>query len=197
MTLRGLLAMETWIRRIDTFSQSVGHAFSWCVLVLTASTCYEVFMRYVLNAPTAWAFDISYMMYGALFMMSGAYAMSRNAHVRGDFLYRKWAPRTQARLDLLLYFIFFFPAVFAMVFTGALYSFESTRILESSVNSPAGVPVWPLKLLIFVGGLTLLIAGIAEVMRCLICIRTGAWLSRSGDVEEIEVVLIKQHGEKA
>ena len=87
-------------------------------------------MRYVLNAPTAWAFDISYMMYGALFMMSGAYAMSRNAHVRGDFLYRKWAPRTQARLDLLLYFIFFFPAVFAMVFTGALYSFESTRILE-------------------------------------------------------------------
>jgi TRAP-type mannitol/chloroaromatic compound transport system permease small subunit len=197
MTLRGLLAMETWIRRIDTFSQSVGHAFSWCVLVLTASTCYEVFMRYVLNAPTAWAFDISYMMYGALFMMSGAYAMSRNAHVRGDFLYRKWAPRTQARLDLLLYFIFFFPAVFAMVFTGALYSFESTRILESSVNSPAGVPVWPLKLLIFVGGLTLLIAGIAEVMRCLICIRTGAWLSRSGDVEELEVVLIKQHGEKA
>ena len=189
--------METWIRRIDTFSQSVGHAFSWCVLVLTASTCYEVFMRYVLNAPTAWAFDISYMMYGALFMMSGAYAMSRNAHVRGDFLYRKWAPRTQARLDLLLYFIFFFPAVFAMVFTVALYSFESTRILESSVNSPAGVPVWPLKLLIFVGGLTLLIAGIAEVMRCLICIRTGAWLSRSGDVEELEVVLIKQHGEKA
>lgn len=188
--------METWIRRIDTFSQSVGHAFSWCVLVLTASTCYEVFMRYVLNAPTVWAFDISYMMYGALFMMSGAYAMSRNAHVRGDFLYRKWAPRTQARLDLLLYFIFFFPAVFAMVFTGALYSFESTRILESSVNSPAGVPVWPLKLLIFVGGLTLLIAGIAEVMRCLICIRTGAWLSRSGDVEELEVVLVQQHGEK-
>lgn len=188
--------METWIRRIDTFSQSVGHAFSWCVLVLTASTCYEVFMRYVLNAPTVWAFDISYMMYGALFMMSGAYAMSRNSHVRGDFLYRKWAPRTQARLDLLLYFIFFFPAVFAMVFTGALYSFESTRILESSVNSPAGVPVWPLKLLIFVGGLTLLIAGIAEVMRCLICIRTGAWLSRSGDVEELEVVLIQQHGEK-
>jgi TRAP-type mannitol/chloroaromatic compound transport system permease small subunit len=188
--------METWIRRIDTFSQSVGHAFSWCVLVLTASTCYEVFMRYVLNAPTVWAFDISYMMYGALFMMSGAYAMSRNSHVRGDFLYRKWSPRTQARLDLLLYFIFFFPAVFAMVFTGALYSFEATRILESSVNSPAGVPVWPLKLLIFVGGLTLLIAGIAEVMRCLICIRTGSWLSRSGDVEELQVVLVQQHGEK-
>ncbi|CAM8643752.1 MAG: hypothetical protein RJA17_1274 [Pseudomonadota bacterium] len=189
--------METWIRRIDTFSKSVGHAFAWCVLVLTASTCYEVFMRYVLNAPTAWAFDMSYMMYGALFMMSGAYAMSRNSHVRGDFIYRKWAPRTQAKVDLTLYFIFFFPAVFAMVFTGAQYSFQSASILESSVNSPAGVPVWPLKLVIFVTGLTLLIAGIAEVMRCLICIRTGAWLSRSGDVEELEDVLIKQHAEKA
>lgn len=189
--------METWIRRIDTFSKSVGHAFAWCVLVLTASTCYEVFMRYVLNAPTAWAFDMSYMMYGALFMMSGAYAMSRNSHVRGDFIYRKWAPRTQAKVDLTLYFIFFFPAVFAMVFTGAQYSFQSASILESSVNSPAGVPVWPLKLVIFVTGLTLLIAGIAEVMRCLVCIRTGAWLSRSGDVEELEDVLIKQHAEKA
>ena len=189
--------METWIRRIDTFSKSVGHAFAWCVLVLTASTCYEVFMRYVLNAPTAWAFDMSYMMYGALFMMSGAYAMSRNSHVRGDFIYRKWDPRTQAKVELTLSFIFFFPAVFAMVFTGSQYSFQSASILESSVNSPAGVPVWPLKLVIFVTGLTLLIAGIAEVMRCLICIRTGAWLSRSGDVEELEDVLIKQHAEKA
>lgn len=189
--------METWIRGIDTLSKSVGHAFSWCVLILMLSTCFEVFMRYVLNSPTAWAFDMSYMMYGALFMMSGAYAMSRNSHVRGDFIYRKWAPRTQAKVDLTLYFIFFFPAVFAMVFTGAQYSFQSASILESSVNSPAGVPVWPLKLVIFVTGLTLLIAGIAEVMRCLICIRTGAWLSRSGDVEELEDVLIKQHAEKA
>ena len=189
--------METWIHRIDIFSKSIGHAFAWCVLVLTAGTCYEVFMRYFLNNPTAWAFDMSYMMYGALFMMSGAYAVSRNSHVRGDFIYRKWTPQTQARVDLTLFIIFYFPAVFAMVYTGAAYSFESTRILESSVNSPAGVPVWPLKLIIFVGGLTLLIAGIAEVMRCLICIRTGKWPARSGDVEELEEVLIQQHSEKA
>jgi len=185
--------METWIRLIDMFSKAVGHAFSWCVLVLTASTCYEVFMRYVLNRPTVWAFDMSYMLYGALFIMSGAYALSRGSHVRGDFIYRKWKPRTQARVDLVLYFIFYFPAIFAMVFTGARYSFEATRILESSVNSPAGVPVWPLKLLIFVAGLTLLIAGIAEVMRCVVCIRTGKWPPRSGDVEELEVVLKEQH----
>jgi TRAP-type mannitol/chloroaromatic compound transport system permease small subunit len=189
--------METWIRRIDIFSKSIGHAFAWCVLVLTAGTCYEVFMRYFLNNPTAWAFDMSYMMYGALFMMSGAYAVSRNSHVRGDFIYRNWSPQTQAKVDLTLFIIFYFPAVFAMVYTGAGYSFESTRILESSVNSPAGVPVWPLKLIIFVGGLTLLIAGIAEVMRCLICMRTGQWPPRGGDVEELEEILLKQHSEKA
>ena len=148
--------MERWIRRIDVLSKSIGHAFSWCVLILTASTCYEVFMRYVLNSPTVWAFDISYMMYGALFMMSGAYAVSRNSHVRGDFLYRKWSSRTQAKVDLTLYLVFYFPAIFAMVFTGGQYAFESARILESSVNSPAGVPVWPLKSIIFVAGVTLL-----------------------------------------
>ncbi|WP_291009811.1 TRAP transporter small permease subunit [Hydrogenophaga sp.] len=189
--------MELWIRRIDILSKSIGHAFSWCVLILTASTCYEVFMRYVLNSPTAWAFDMSYMMYGALFMMSGAYAVSRNSHVRGDFLYRKWSNRTQAKVDLVLYLVFYFPAIFAMVFTGGQYAFESARILESSVNSPAGVPVWPLKMVIFVAGLTLLIAGVAELMRCLVCIRTGEWLSRSGDVEELDKVLIQQHSEKA
>ncbi len=189
--------MEIWIRRIDILSKSIGHAFSWCVLILTASTCFEVFMRYVLNSPTVWAFDMSYMMYGALFMMSGAYAVSRNSHVRGDFLYRKWSNRTQAKVDLALYLVFYFPAIFAMVFTGSQYAFESMRILESSVNSPAGVPVWPLKMVIFVTGVTLLIAGSAEVMRCLVCIRTGEWLSRSGDVEELEQVLIKEHTQKA
>ncbi len=185
--------MEVWIRRIDILSKSIGHAFSWCVLILTASTCFEVFMRYVLNSPTVWAFDMSYMLYGALFMMSGAYAVSRNSHVRGDFIYRKWSSRTQAKVDLTLYLTFYFPAIFAMVYTGAAYAFESARILESSVNSPAGVPVWPLKSVIFVAGITLLIAGISEVMRCLVCLRTGEWLSRSGDVEELEQVLIQQH----
>jgi TRAP-type mannitol/chloroaromatic compound transport system permease small subunit len=147
----------------------------------------------LLNAPTVWAFDMSYMLYGALFMMSGAYAVSRNSHVRGDFMYRKWSPRTQAKVDLTLFLIFYFPAIFAMVFTGARYSFESTRILESSVNSPAGVPVWPLKLVIFVGGITLLIAGVAEVLRCLVCLRDGRWLPRAGDVEELEIILAHEH----
>jgi TRAP-type mannitol/chloroaromatic compound transport system permease small subunit len=185
--------MEKFIKVSDIFNKSVGHMFAWCVMLLMISTCYEVFMRYVLNSPTVWAFDMSYMFYGTLFMMSGAYALSRGTHVRGDFLYRSWKPRNQAKMDLLLYFLFFFPAIFAMVYTGAAYSFEATRILESSVNSPAGVPVWPLKLIIFVAGITLLIAGIAEVMRCIICIQRGEWLAREGDVEELENVLVQQH----
>ncbi|MFZ9314399.1 MAG: TRAP transporter small permease subunit [Burkholderiaceae bacterium] len=164
--------------------------------MLTASTCFEVFMRYVLHAPTSWAFDMSYMLYGALFMMSGAYALSRGSHVRGDFIYRKWKPRTQARLDLVLYIFFFFPGIFAMVYTGSQYGFQSASILESSVNSPAGVPVWPLKMVIFVAGVTLALGGIAEVMRCIICIREGKWPARDGDVEELEVLLQQEHGNK-
>lgn len=188
--------METWIKSIDALNKSIGHTFAWCVLVLAASTCFEVFMRYVLHAPTVWAFDISYTMYGALFMMSGAYALSRGAHVRGDFLYRKWQPRTQAKVDLVLYFIFYFPGILAMVFTGASYGGQSISMLESSVNSPAGVPVWPLKTLICVAGVTLLLAGIAEVMRCLICMRENKWPAREGDVEELEVLLQQEHGNK-
>ncbi len=189
--------MDKWIKTIDVFSKAIGHAFSWCVLLLTASTCFEVFMRYVLNAPTVWAFDMSYMLYGALFIMSGAYALSRGAHVRGDFIYRKWRPRTQARVDLVLYFIFYFPGIFAMVYTGAQYGYDSFSILEASANSPAGVPVWPLKSLIFFAGVTLLLAGAAEVMRCLVCLRDGHWPPRAGDVEELEVTLVAQQGTKA
>jgi TRAP-type mannitol/chloroaromatic compound transport system permease small subunit len=139
---------------------------------------------------------MSYMLYGALFMMSGAYALSRNSHVRGDFIYRSWKPVNQAKVDLVLYFIFFFPGIFAMVYTGSQYSFQSASILESSVNSPAGVPVWPLKLVIFVAGITLALGGIAEVMRCLTCIKEGKWPAREGDVEELEVLLQQQHGHK-
>ncbi len=186
--------MMKWIKAIDIFCKSVGHAFAWCILVLTASTCFEVFMRYVLNSPTAWAFDMSYMLYGAMFMMSGAYAVVRGSHVRGDFLYRNWSPRVQARVDLVLFFLFYFPAVFAMIYTGSRYAWTSAKILESSANSPAGVPVWPLKMIIVATGVMLLLAGIAEVMRCVICMRDGSWPPRSGDVEELDVVLAKQHG---
>jgi len=184
--------MENLIRVIDIFSKAVGHAFAWCVLVLTASTCYEVFMRYVLNSPTVWAFDMSYMLYGALFMMSGAYALSRGSHVRGDFLYRKWAPRTQATVDLVLYIVFFFPGVTALCLSGWAYGVESFRISERSVYSPAGMPIWQIKMIIPAAGALLFLQGIAEVLRCIVCIRTGVWPERLHDVEEMETAILKQ-----
>jgi TRAP-type mannitol/chloroaromatic compound transport system permease small subunit len=185
--------LNRFILGIDQLSKTVGHAFAWCIIVLTIGTSYEVFMRYVLNNPTSWAFDFSYLMYGALFFMAGAYGLSRNAHVRGDFLYRMWRPRTQAIVELTLYILFFFPGVLALVYSGWGYGYEAARIREVSVNSPAGIPVWQLKLLIPFGGGLLLLQGIAESLRCVICMREGRWPARLHDVEELEDALIEQH----
>ena len=186
--------MVGYIRWIDGLSKALAHSFGWCIVMLTLGTCYEVFMRYVLNEPTSWAYDMSYMFYGALFMMAGAYTLSKNAHVRGDFIYRKWSPTTQAKVELTLYVLFFFPGILALVLTGATYALESMRIQEVSVNSPAGVPVWPLKAIIFFAGISLLLAGSAEVCRCLHCIKTGVWLDRDEDIKELEQVLLETHG---
>lgn len=186
--------MENFIKNVDRFTEAVGHCFGWTVLVLTAGTCYEVFRRYVLNDPTDWAFDMSYVLYGVLFLMSGAYTLSKNGHVRGDFVYRSWKPATQARVDLVLYIIFFFPGVLALVFSGFFYGIDSASIHEVSVNSPVGVPIWPLKIAIFVAGLTLALQGAAEVCRCLVTIRDGEWPSREEDVIELEEALQRQFG---
>jgi len=186
--------MIGYIRWVDSLSKALGHSFGWCIVMLTLGTSYEVFMRYVLNDPTSWAYDMSYMFYGALFMMAGAYTLSKNAHVRGDFLYRKWQPRTQAKVELVLYFVFFMPGILALVLTGFFYALQSASILEVSVNSPAGVPVWPLKVVIVVSGVSMLLAGTAEMCRCLLCIKTGQWPSRDDDVKELEEVLLETHG---
>jgi len=155
---------------------------------------YEVFVRYVLNSPTAWALDVSFIMYGTLFMLGGAYTLSKNGHVRGDFIYRTWSPRTQAKVDLVLYFIFFFPGVLALVLTGWKYGVRSWGYSEVSVNSPAGIPIYQFKMVIVAAGVLLLFQGVAQVMRCIYCIRTGDWLEAldGDDVEETEVLLMRQ-----
>ena len=186
------------IYSIDQLSRMVGHAFAWCILILTFGTSYEVFVRYVLNNPTSWAFDMSYLLYGALFFMSGAYTLSRNGHVRGDFIYRMWRPRTQAIVELALYILFFYPGVLALCYAGWSYGFEALRIREVSVNSPAGIPIWQLKFLIPFGAGLLALQGFAEVLRCIQCIRDNQWPPRLHDVEELEDVLAQQHAaEKA
>ena len=158
--------MHQFLLFIDSLSTWIGKMFAWLILVLTLSMTYEVFVRYALNAPTTWAFDFSYISYGALFLMAGAYTLARNAHVRGDFLYRKWQPRTQATLDLVLYVLFFLPGVLALVYSGWKFAAFSIQFQEKSIFSPAGIPVFPLKTLIPVTGVFLLIQGVGVVGAC-------------------------------
>ena len=182
---------------IDLFSMTVGHAFAWCILILTLGTSYEVFVRYILRSPTSWAYDMGNLEYGALFLMSGAYALSRDAHVRGDFIFRTLRPRVQASIELVLYFIFFYPGVTALIIAGYGYAHDSFGYKEVSVNSPAGIPIWQLKALIPIAGILLFVQGAAQVMRCIITIRTGRWPRRLHDVEELENVLIEEHSHAA
>ena len=184
--------MTRFLFFIDSLSLWVGKAFAWLILVLTLGVSYEVFVRYVLRAPTTWAFDFSYITYGAMFLMAGAYTLSRGGHVRADVLYRLWKPRTQASVDLVLYIIFFLPAVLAFMYSGWNYAQMSIRFREVSIFSPAGVPVFPLKTLIPITGVLLLLQGIAEVIRCVICIRVGDWPQRLHDVEETESIILQE-----
>jgi TRAP-type mannitol/chloroaromatic compound transport system permease small subunit len=186
-----------FVRFVDTLSLWVGHCFSWCIMVLILAISYEVFVRYVMGAPTGWAFDLSYIMYGALFMMCGAYTLSVDGHVRADMFYRKMSPRAQARLELTLYVLFFFPGVIALLYVGTPYAARSWRYLEVSSYSPANIPVYPLKSLIPLTGLFLLLQGIAEVMRCIMCLRDGRWPRRLHDVEEIETAVLHVHEDES
>ncbi|HJQ58064.1 MAG TPA: TRAP transporter small permease subunit [Vineibacter sp.] len=184
--------MTRFLLSIDSLSTWIGKAFGWLILVLTLSMTYEVFVRYTLNAPTTWAFDFSYITYGALFLMAGAYTLARNAHVRGDFLYRKWRPRTQATVDLVLFVFFYLPGILALIYAGWKFAALSIQFREKSIFSPAGIPVFPLKTLIPVTGVLMLIQGIAEIIRCILCIRTGEWPQRLHDVEEMETVILHE-----
>ena len=184
--------MKNFLFLIDSLSLWVGKCFAWLILVLTLGISYEVLVRYVFRAPTTWAFDFSYINYGALFLMAGAYTLSRNGHVRADVLYRFWQPRRQATMDLILYIIFFLPAVLAFMYSGYKFAEMSVRFREVSIFSPAGVPVFPLKTLIPVTGTLLFIQGLAEITRCILCIKTGAWPARLHDVEETESVILRE-----
>lgn len=185
--------MNSFILLVDRITAWAGKAFAWCILIMTFGVSYEVFVRYILRDPTSWAFDISYMMYGTLFMMAGAYTLARDGHVRGDVLYRLWKPKTQAVVELILYFLFFFPGILAFIFAGIEYAGESWFYQEVSVMSPANVPIFQFKSIIPVAGGLLFLQGLAQVCRCIICIRTGEWPTHSEDVEEMETMLQHQH----
>jgi len=173
---------------IDAISTWVGKAAAWLIIGLMALVCVEVFKRYIMNMPTAWIFDASNMLYGTLFMLAGAYALAQNAHVRGDFLYSSMRPRTQAGLDLVLYLVFFLPGIVALVYAGYDYAALSWRIGEHSNVTAEGPPIYHFKTVIPIAGALVLLQGLAEIVRCVVCLRTGEWPARRRDVAEIDVV---------
>ena len=179
--------IEAVIGFVDALSTRVGRAAAWLIVVLTAVISWEVFSRYVLAAPHDWVFDASYMLFGALFMLAGAYALAQDAHVRGDFMYGAFSPRLQAGIDLALYLVFFVPGVAALVWAGYSFAADSWAIREGSPLTPDGPPQYPFKTVIPVAGALLLLQGGAEILRCLLCLRRGAWPERLSDVREVDV----------
>jgi len=184
--------MQKLLLTVDKISTFVGKTFSWLIVSLTFLITWEVFARYALDDPHAWAFDAMIMMYGTLFMMSGAYTLSKNGMVRGDVLYGFFPPRLQASIDLTLYFVFFLPGVTAFVWAGYVYAGESWAILEHSSITAEGPPIYPFKTVIPVAGFFILLQGIVEMIRCVRCLKDGKWPSRVEDVEEVDVDKLKE-----
>jgi TRAP-type mannitol/chloroaromatic compound transport system permease small subunit len=184
--------MQKLLLGIDKLSTWLGQTFAWSIVGLTALISWEVFSRYVINSPHAWAFDVMLMFYGILFMMAGAYTLSKNGHVRGDVLYGFFPPRLQASFDLALYILFFIPGVVALCYAGWIYAGDSWAIKEHSSVMADGPPIYPFKTFIPFAGAILLLQGFVEIVRCVICLKVGEWPSRIEDVEEVDVEKLKE-----
>ena len=180
--------MNRLIRVVDQISYWSGKTFAWLIVALTLVVSVEVFKRYILNSPTAWIFDFNNMLYGTLFMMCGGYTLAQGGHVRADFVYSYLRPRTQAALDLTLYFLFFIPGILGLIYAGYDYASLSWRIGEHSTVTAEGPPVYHFKSVIPIAGALVMLQGVAEIVRCIVCLRTGEWPSRLSDVEEIDVI---------
>lgn len=188
--------MVRYIEFADRLSGWFGKSFGWLVMLMTLGMSYEVVVRYLFNSPTPWAYELSYIMYGTLFMVGGAYTLSRGGHVRGDFVYRLWPVRVQGGIDLTLYLLFFFPGVTALIFSGWKYASRSIGYGEVSSSSPAGIPIYQFKTILVLAGILLFLQGIAQMFRCIIAIRSGVWLEAESDVEETEILLMQERGEE-
>ena len=183
--------MQKLLLLVDKASTLAGHVTGWAIVVLTGLISWEVFSRYVLNVPHPWVLDAQIMLYGLLFMMAGAYTLAKGGHVRGDVLYGFFAPRTQATIDLVLYILFFLPGIFALTYAGWIFANESMVINEQTF-SPDPLPLYPFKFVIPLAGIFLMFQGVVEIVRCIICLRDGAWPSREEDVEEVDVDKLKE-----
>jgi TRAP-type mannitol/chloroaromatic compound transport system permease small subunit len=181
------MTIEKVLHGVESLSTWIGKAFAWLIVALMFVVCTEVAKRYIFNMPTAWIYDVNNMMYGTLFMMCGAYALAHDAHVRGDFLYGSMPPRRQAALDLVLYVLFFVPGILALPWAGWVYFGDSLSIRETTFNATP-LPIYPFKFFIPIAGAAVLLQGISEIVRCVVCLKTGQWTERLDDAEEIDVV---------
>jgi len=180
--------VQSVLHTIDGISTWVGKAFAWLIMILMIVVCVEVFKRYIMNSPDAWIFDVDNVLYGTLFMLCGAYTLAQNAHVRGDFLYSSMRPRMQASLDIVLYVVFFIPGIAALIYSGYVFAAESWHINEHSNVTANGPPVYQFKMMIPVAGIMVMLQGLAEIVRCAVCLKTGEWPSRLHDVAETDVI---------
>ena len=183
--------MQQFLWTVDRFSTGLGKLCAWSVVALTLLISWEVFSRYVLNKPHAWVLDAQIMMYGLLFMSAGAYTLAKNGHVRGDVLYGFFRPRTQAGVDLTLYIVFFLPGIVALTWAGWTFANDSLAIREQTFNADP-LPVYPFKFVVPIAGAMLLLQGLVEIVRCVICLKTGEWPTREDDVEEVDVDKLKE-----
>jgi TRAP-type mannitol/chloroaromatic compound transport system permease small subunit len=182
------MTVQRFLHTVDEISTWAGKAAAWLIIALMSAVCVEVFKRYIMNMPTAWIFDLNNMLYGTTFMLCGAYTLAQNAHVRGDFLYSSMRPRMQASLDIVLYVVFFLPGIAALIYAGYDYAALSWHINEHSNVTADGPPVYHFKSMIPLAGALIMLQGIAEIVRCAVCLRTGEWPSRLKDVAEIDVI---------
>ena len=160
-------------RALDAVTRAVGRVVAWLIIPMVASLVYEVTARYVFDAPTVWAYDMTYMLYGTFFMLGSAWTLQRGGHIRTDSFYGEWSPRTRAIVDAICYLLLFLPAMAVFLKLGAEYFWKSFQQNERIVTSPWLPIVWPFKLVMPVTALLLILQGVSELIKSLRVIAKG------------------------
>ena len=167
-----MAAAITWI---DRFSLWTGRIVCWLTVPLIGAMVYEIFMRYAFTAPTMWAYDISRMLYGALFMLGAGYGLFRGVHIRADFIYRNWSARAQGMVDGILYVLFYFPGLIVFLWMSTDFAYESWIRLERGMDTAWMPFVFPIKTVLPIGVLFLMIQGVSELLKCIYAATKGRW----------------------
>ena len=171
------------VRAIDKFTDTTGVWIAWLNVPLVLAVAYEVIARYVFNAPTIWSFDVTYMLYGTIFMLGCAYALHKGAHIRTDFFYEKWSDRTRGLVDSISYLVFFFPSIIMLLAASGSEAWYAYTINETSEQTPWRPILWPFKAVVPITCVMLLLQGVSEVIKSVYAARTGIVLEHKEKIE--------------